>query len=442
MAGRAPGRNVGWKLHFEPINNNPETLEAIQSHLSDIAQVSFKGGSSGYGNLASEGKTYTAYPRSLEERDRVMASMLHEDTGISHLLAPVTPVEGNAQFTDKITGRFATGYTYADPSTGEIDWGRHEQFGAENFTSVAASRRGEVNNYIKHSWNSPYERSLLDNTPLTETQKKGFRVSHEEVAEDIELLRTNHPAVHELMVGKPGYKSPYPLHLPGVDSAPVRPTVGIPPATTAPAPPAPTTATPPPNSAPRSRTREEVKNTVVDSLLKDENHPDPAKAEFNKRWNEQVRKDSASTGNKANPFEEKSGRVIEDEMYSEVTSNKGDALAAKIVEDKQQDVQDSVQEKGAETVKDKLLEKGEEKLQEIAKDKVKEVIKEKTNVGGTKAEKSGVRVRKTSTTRFYRPNCPNCPNCCSQGYHSSTAGSQCCWSWSATGWSKHCRKSH
>ena len=213
--GIAP--NVGWKLHFEPINNNPETFEAIQSHLRDNAKVDFKGGTSGYGNLDSEGKTYTAYPRSLEERDRVIASMRDKDTGISHLLAPVTPVEGNAQFTDNITGRFTTGYTYADPLTGEIDWGRGDSFGAENRASVAAARRGEANNYVKDSWNSPYEKSEMGF--FTETEKKGFRVSHEEIAEDIASLKMNHPAVHELMVGKPGYNSPYPVHLPGVNSA-------------------------------------------------------------------------------------------------------------------------------------------------------------------------------------------------------------------------------
>ena len=212
------GHNVGWKLHFEPINNNPETFEAIQSHLRDTAKVDFKGGTSGYGNLASEGKTYTAYPRSLEERDRVIASMHHKDTGISHLLAPVKPIEGNAQFTDNITGRFSTGYTYADPLTGEIDWGRGDGIGAENRASVTAGRRGEVNNYIKDSWNSPYETSELPSF-LTETDKRGFRVSHEQIAEDIASLKTNHPDVHELMVGKPGYNSPYPVHLPGVNSA-------------------------------------------------------------------------------------------------------------------------------------------------------------------------------------------------------------------------------
>ena len=60
--------------------------------------------------------------------------------------------------------------------------------------------------------------------------------------------------------------------------------------------------------------REQRMNTVAESLLRDENHPDPAKAEFNRRWNEQVLKDSTSS-NKANPFGGMSDRAIQDEMY-------------------------------------------------------------------------------------------------------------------------------
>ncbi len=65
-------------------------------------------------------------------------------------------------------------------------------------------------------------------------------------------------------------------------------------------------------------TREARRDTVIDSLLKDENHPDPAKAEFNRRWNEQVLKDSAAPTNKAAPFGGMSDKAIEADIYDEV----------------------------------------------------------------------------------------------------------------------------
>jgi hypothetical protein len=67
-------------------------------------------------------------------------------------------------------------------------------------------------------------------------------------------------------------------------------------------------------------TREARRDTVIDSLLKDENHPDPAKAEFNRRWNEQVLKDSAAPTNKAAPFGGMSDKAIEADIYNEAKS--------------------------------------------------------------------------------------------------------------------------
>jgi len=75
--------------------------------------------------------------------------------------------------------------------------------------------------------------------------------------------------------------------------------------------------------------REEKMDVVAESLLRDENHPDPAKAEFNRRWNEQVLKDSTSS-NKAAPFGGMSDRAIQDEMYSDA---KNTPLTAKVTEE-------------------------------------------------------------------------------------------------------------
>ena len=103
-----------------------------------------------------------------------------------------------------------------------------------------------------------------------------------------------------------------------------------------------------------------------------------------------------------------------DALAAEVASSKGDALAQKTTEDQQESVQEDLQasagEAGPESIQDALLEKGQEKAEEIAKDKTKEVVKEVNDVDGGKVKetpKSGVRVRKASTTCFHYPNCFN-----------------------------------
>ena len=199
--------STGWKLHFDPIDNSPKTMDAIESHLRDTVKVQFKGGRS---NNHGPGKSYTAYPQSLEERDRVITALENKDTGISHLLAPANPVEGNVQFSGSTTGRFTTGYNHTDPVTGEVNWGKTTKLN-EGTEALAAQERGGINQYIKDSWNVTGENK---NSWLP------LRTTEAEVAEDITALKANHPAVHELMVGKPGYNSPYPLHLPGVVNTP------------------------------------------------------------------------------------------------------------------------------------------------------------------------------------------------------------------------------
>lgn len=198
--------STGWKLHFDPINENPETFNEIESFLRDTFKVTFKGGSDTINNHGL-GKSYTAYPQSLEERDRLIAA-IHKDNKLSSLLAPVNPVEGNVLFTDKLSGRFTTGYNVTDKS-GKINWYHNRRYNPQEvLEAVKARRSGGVNRYIRDSWNSPGE-----------NLQKGFidlRTTADEIAEDIKMLQKNHPDVYELMVGKTGYKSPYPLHLPGI----------------------------------------------------------------------------------------------------------------------------------------------------------------------------------------------------------------------------------
>jgi hypothetical protein len=198
--------STGWKLHFDPINKNPETFNEIESFLRDTFKVTFKGGNDRKNNHGA-GKSYTAYPQSLEERDRLIAA-IHKDNKLSSLLAPANPVEGNVLFTDKLSGRFTTGYNVTDKS-GKINWSHNMRYNPQEvFEAVKAKRSGGVNRYIRDSWNSPGE-----------NLQKGFidlRTTADEIAEDIKMLQKNHPDVYELMVGKTGYKSPYPLHLPGI----------------------------------------------------------------------------------------------------------------------------------------------------------------------------------------------------------------------------------
>ena len=133
-------RSTGWKLHFDPIDNSPKTMDAIESHLRDTAKVQFKGGSD-LRNNHGEGKSYTAYPQSLEERDRVIAALENKNTGVSHLLAPANPVEGNVQFSGSTTGRFTTGYNIADPVTGEVNWGRSINGPNERFRGYGSATK-------------------------------------------------------------------------------------------------------------------------------------------------------------------------------------------------------------------------------------------------------------------------------------------------------------
>jgi len=64
--------------------------------------------------------------------------------------------------------------------------------------------------------------------------------------------------------------------------------------------------------------REERKRTVIDDLLKDENDPNPERAEFNRRWNEQVHKQHGVHRNFADPFGGMGAAETEDEAYREI----------------------------------------------------------------------------------------------------------------------------
>lgn len=225
--------NVGWKLHFDPINTNKKTATQIESFLDEIG-VSWKGGLSGgpagggvqSGELGM-GKSYTLYTQSLEQRDSVLQA-LENNSDTYNLLAPAQQTEGNVPFTDKITGRFTTGYTQMNDVTGEIDWQKRTFGPNEGRASNKAQGAGRVNQFIKDSWNV---------TDLRPTEQRSWlsqltRYLPSQMAEDIDALRLQHPQIHALMVGKEGYVSPYPTKLANSYAAAVTPTTT---GTTAPA---------------------------------------------------------------------------------------------------------------------------------------------------------------------------------------------------------------
>ena len=197
--------NVGWKLHFDPINTNKKTYAQIESFLEQIG-VSWKGGS-GLGN-AGEGKSYTLYTPSLEQRDSVIQA-LENNSDTYNLLAPALETEGNKSFTNKITGRFTTGYTQMNEVTGEIDWLKRTSSPNEGRASQKAQNSGRINQFVKDSWNHNDDSPIDKNNWLQGL----FRYRSSQMAEDIDALRLQHPQIHARMVGKDGYVSPYPTKL-------------------------------------------------------------------------------------------------------------------------------------------------------------------------------------------------------------------------------------
>jgi len=135
-----------------------------------------------------------------------LINALEEFHSRKNLLGEIGPdfeLEANTKLTSRISSRFTTGYSEFDPKTGLPLFDRATTGPNEGVASGAAQRIGKINHYIKDSWTSAGAH--------TETTKSfGLRVTAEELAEDIELLKKNYPGVYELLAGKPGYQSPYP----------------------------------------------------------------------------------------------------------------------------------------------------------------------------------------------------------------------------------------
>jgi len=195
--------NIGHKIHFDPINESDNTLAAIDEFLRGTGHKFKRVGLPGGGERG--GKYYTAYPQSLEARDELI-SALEEFHSKKNLLAEIGPdfqLEANTKVTPRISSRFTTGYSKFDPKTGLPLFDKSTTAPNEAFASDAAQKIGKINHYIKDSWTSTGAHTQT-------TKSFGLRVTAEELAEDLILLKKNYPEVHELLVGKPGYQSPYP----------------------------------------------------------------------------------------------------------------------------------------------------------------------------------------------------------------------------------------
>ena len=77
--------------------------------------------------------------------------------------------------------------------------------------------------------------------------------------------------------------------------------------------------------------REEIVNTVIEDLLRDENDPDPTKSEFNKQWNEKVRQQHGQHRNIKNPFETKGNLESENDLYDEIIQEKKTPVNEKVI---------------------------------------------------------------------------------------------------------------
>lgn len=184
---------IGWKIHFDPSEENAEVISSIQKKLSDFG-VDFKtlqGGEAG-------GKYFTAYPQSLEKRDDLIKYL--EQPEIKKLLKAQDAVEGNFNITDTISGRFTTGYVAHD-KFGQPIFGKTVGAPNEGLAGKTAAKNGKINRFIKDSWGMTDEASG--------SFSGYFRYQHAQQVEDALALHSQHPEIFELMMGKSGYVSPY-----------------------------------------------------------------------------------------------------------------------------------------------------------------------------------------------------------------------------------------
>lgn len=191
--------NHGYKLHFDPVNYDEKTIKTINDVLGE--KFAFK-----HGEEYGPGKNYTLYAQSLENRDEAI-KMIEEDSRISGLIKSNADIvnsesllEGNIEFSSKTTGRFTTQYNQPASQqkiAGEIvpDFSKA---GNKSRSAFEAGKKGLINRYDKINWlkgsGSPGSK-LLGNID--------FRMSTEEITEDIGHLQKNFPEMYELLMGKP-----------------------------------------------------------------------------------------------------------------------------------------------------------------------------------------------------------------------------------------------
>jgi hypothetical protein len=231
--------NHGWKIHFDAAADEA-SHEVVRKKLTD-AGYDWK-----YGQGYGAGKNYTVYPQSLERRDAII-KMIEEDSDLSNSILKNSDIAdstslnmGNQVLSERTTGRFTTGYHKVSADT-DFNSARPVDFsGSGNGSQIAqaiADDKGQPNRYIRDNWYS--DTDTRSSHPLFSE----IRNTKADIVEDIGHLQKNYPEIHELMMGKPGYSSPYGMPIAGLGSSPTpTPIIAAPPAAPSPSSPVPSPA--------------------------------------------------------------------------------------------------------------------------------------------------------------------------------------------------------
>jgi hypothetical protein len=213
--------NHGWKIHFDAAADE-SSHEVVRKKLTD-AGYDWK-----YGQGYGAGKNYTVYPQSLERRDAII-KMIEEDSDLSNSILKNSDIAdstslnmGNQVLSERTTGRFTTGYHKVSADT-DFSSARPVDFsGSGNGSQIAqviADDKGQPNRYIRDNWYSNTD--TRSSHPLFSE----IRNTKADIVEDIGHLQKNYPEIHELMMGKPGYSSPYGMPIAGLGSSPAPTTI-------------------------------------------------------------------------------------------------------------------------------------------------------------------------------------------------------------------------
>jgi hypothetical protein len=318
---------------------NPNDVISM-AETFDRNNMKYKMGIAQYG----EGRHVTAYPQNIVDRDKIIKDL--EDTMGTRLVDQndaayrrsigITGVK-NHPLSRGVSGRFTTDYLDINPNTGQVDFSLSKEGGAipEEYRITGTITPEQIERINKVTAEMPDMANLLHGPD-------GYISPYKTIEQIAEERSTGKIATSYLAGGLKPVEDTYHGPLPAINKPGQTPAV-VPQVTPQGAPVAPTPASAADavnananraipladeydtgaKSADLVDTdtrspREVRRDTVIDSLLRDENDPDPAKAEFNRRWNEKTREARVELTNKAEPFGGMGNKEIEADIYNEV----------------------------------------------------------------------------------------------------------------------------